>query len=143
MIFRRFPDFGKDLMRPFPVHENCHDCAEFYDGCKAWPESKTFRCADYLKLPDVMPGTHGQVFPPSRMGDRKEPRVLPAKRPRPQEQTDQDDQVASEPEQTARQCPCGAPLPRHRQYCDECRRQNRRESKRQYMRDYMQGRRAG
>jgi len=57
-----------------PVHESCCGCVEFYHGCHAWPHDKPFRCADYYPLPDVMPGTSGQVFPASRMGTRKEPR---------------------------------------------------------------------
>jgi len=28
------PEFGKELKRGFEVHENCYDCADFYDGCK-------------------------------------------------------------------------------------------------------------
>jgi len=56
-----------------PVHESCGGCVEFYHGCHAWPHDKSFRCADYYPLPDVMPGTSGQVFPPSRMKGRKEP----------------------------------------------------------------------
>ncbi len=77
----RFPDFGKELQRPFEVHEACYACVEFYGpgrgvvGCNAWLASKAFNCADFLRLPDVMPGTSGQVFPASRMGGRKEPRI--------------------------------------------------------------------
>ncbi len=73
----RFPDFGQELKRPFAVAEQCYDCAEFYDGCHAWPASKPWRCADYLQRLDVMPGTCGQMFPPSRMKGRKEPQELP------------------------------------------------------------------
>lgn len=69
------PDFGREVRRPFEVHENCYDCVEFYDGCNAWLASKEFHCADYNRLPDVMPGTCGQVFPPSLMRGRKEPRA--------------------------------------------------------------------
>ena len=54
----KFPDFDKDIRRPFAVHEYCYDCAEFYHGCNAWPGSKSFDCADYYALPDVMPGTY-------------------------------------------------------------------------------------
>jgi hypothetical protein len=72
MQFKRFPEFGKELRRPFQVHENCFDCTEFHDGCNAWPESKPFDCADYYPPPDVMPGTYGQVFPPWRMQGRKD-----------------------------------------------------------------------
>lgn len=114
--FQRFPDFGKELKRPFPVHESCYDCAEFYDGCNAWPESKAFTCGKYNRLPDVMPGTCGQEFPETA-------KAIP---------TDVD-----------RRCGCGEPLAKGKQCCDGCRQQNRRESKREYMRNYMQGRRAG
>jgi len=72
---KRFPDFGKEAQQPFPVREYCYDCTEFYDGCNAWPANRAFDCADYHRLPDVMPGTCGQVVPPSRMQDRKEPNV--------------------------------------------------------------------
>ena len=123
----RFPDFGKELRRPFAVHDRCCDCAEFYGGCNAWPESTAFCCADYLRLPDVMPGTCGQVIPPSRMKDRREPSGLRTNRSAGEQES------AAKP-QTTRQCPCGAPLPKYRQYCDDCRQQNRRESMRQYMR---------
>jgi hypothetical protein len=63
MITRSFPDIDERLSRPFPVHENCYDCAEFHHGCHAWPEKRPFACADYYRLPDVMPGTCGQVIP--------------------------------------------------------------------------------
>jgi hypothetical protein len=33
MQTRTFPDFGKELRRPFAVAEQCYDCAGFYDGC--------------------------------------------------------------------------------------------------------------
>jgi hypothetical protein len=71
----RSPDFGAELRRPFEVHECCYDCVEFYGGCNAWPAGKPFACADYHQLPDVLPGTTGQMFPPSRMKGRKEPRA--------------------------------------------------------------------
>jgi hypothetical protein len=60
----RFPDFGKELRRPFAVHENCYDCADFYDGCTGWRASREFDCHRYYRLPDVLPGTSGQTFPP-------------------------------------------------------------------------------
>jgi len=79
------PEFGKELRRPFPVHENCYDCAEFYGpghgvpGCNAWPASKDFACLDFLRLPDVgVNGQTGQEIPPSRMGGRREPRIRSA-----------------------------------------------------------------
>ena len=61
--FQRFPDFGKKVRRSFTVHDNCYDCAAFYEGCKAWPAAKGFKCGHYQRLPDVMPGTCGQEFP--------------------------------------------------------------------------------
>jgi hypothetical protein len=64
---RTFPDFSHELWRPFEVHENCFDCAELYDGCRAWPESRPFACGRVYRLPDVQPGTYGQMFPPSRV----------------------------------------------------------------------------
>ncbi len=75
MQFDSSSRFGHEVQRAFPVHEYCYDCVESYDGCNAWPANKAFQCADYYQLPDVMPGTSGQVFPPSRMQGRKEPRV--------------------------------------------------------------------
>ena len=66
MNFERFPDFGKELRRPFEVHAACYDCADFYDGCEAWPASKRFTCGEYNRLPDVMPGMCGQRFPETR-----------------------------------------------------------------------------
>ncbi len=75
MNTKSLPGFDEKLSRPFPVHEYCYDCAESYHGCSAWPEKRPFDCADYYRLPDVMPGTCGQVFPPSRMQGRKKPRV--------------------------------------------------------------------
>jgi len=74
---RTFPDFGRELQRPFEVHEDCYDCAEFYYDCKGWRGSMDFACRDFNRLPDVLPGTCGQIFPPSRMRGRKEPRVCP------------------------------------------------------------------
>ncbi|MEN6336815.1 MAG: hypothetical protein ABFE01_21370, partial [Phycisphaerales bacterium] len=78
MRFSRFPDFGKELRRPFEVCEHCYDCVEFYGpghgevGCHAWPADRPFRCADYFPLPPVgIDGSTGQNFPPSRMGGRK------------------------------------------------------------------------
>ena len=59
MISRRFPDFGKELRRPFEVHGACYDCCRLYDGCEAWPASRSFTCGEYSRLPDVMPGTCG------------------------------------------------------------------------------------
>jgi hypothetical protein len=111
----RSRDFGAELRRPFEVHESCYDCVEFYDGCNAWPASKEFACTDYHQLPDVMPGTCGQVFPPSRMKGRKEPR-------------------AREEPPRDRFCGCGDLLPKGKQLCEQCRIQNRRQSVREYKR---------
>lgn len=137
----RFPDFtgssasdlAKELKRPFKVCEHCYDCVEFYGeghgsyGCNAWPVNKPFRCADYYRLPDVMPGTCGQVFPPSRMQGRKEPRELAAP-----------DTSPSGP----RHCDCGETLAKGRRLCDQCRSQRRQQTKRDYMKGYMQQRRS-
>lgn len=48
------------------VHASCQDCADFFDGCEAWPAGKPFACTRYSRLPDVMPGTCGQRFPETR-----------------------------------------------------------------------------
>jgi len=72
-------EFGKELRRPFETDSRCFDCVELYHGCNARPENPDSRCADYFPLPDVgVNGQTGQEVPPSRMGDRKEPRVRPA-----------------------------------------------------------------
>jgi hypothetical protein len=76
MNHEKSSEFGHEAKRTFLNSEHCYDCAEFYDGCNAWPASRRFCCADYLRLPDVMPGTCGQIFPPSRMEGRKEPRAV-------------------------------------------------------------------
>lgn len=112
---RTFPNFGKELKRPFTVHETCYDCAEFYDGCGAWPTEKTFACATYNRLPDVLPGSCGQIFPESA-------KTGPTDRNRP--------------------CQCGRPLPKHKHLCEICRQQRRRQTKRIYQRNYMKARRA-
>ena len=61
---KTFPDFGKELSRPFKVDERCYGCAELCHGCTARPENPDKRYAEYLHLPDLMPGTCGQTFPP-------------------------------------------------------------------------------
>lgn len=121
MNTRRYPDFGNEPKRPFEVCEHCYDCTEFYSDCNAWPQSKSFRCADYHPLPDVLPGTCGQAFPPSRMQGRKEPRELAAP-----------DMPPSEP----RHCDCGETLAKGRRLCDQCRSERRRQTKRDAMRTY-------
>ena len=60
MIFRRFPNFGKELRRPFEVHAICYDCADFYDDCRGYPADRDKgqnrpQCEKYQRLADVMP----------------------------------------------------------------------------------------
>jgi hypothetical protein len=136
---RCFPGPDKKLKRPFAVHECCYDCVEFYHGCSAWPEKRPFDCSDYYSLPVVMPGTCGQVFPPSRMRGRKEPKV-------PQKTTagNHDDSLAPAPAPARtkpasshagpRLCECGAALPKGKRLCESCRVQRRRQTMREYMR---------
>ncbi len=62
MRFTRLSDFGRELLRPFEVHENCYDCAGLCDGCRAWPATRDFACHTFNRLPDVTPGTRGQRF---------------------------------------------------------------------------------
>jgi len=143
MQFKRFPKFGNELERGFPAHERCYDCVEFYDGCNAWPEHKAFHCADYYPLPDVMPGTLGQVFPPSRMQGRTQPKVR-----REITADGHGDSLAPSPVLTRNQpaashasprlCECGAALSKGKRFCESCRVQRRRRT----MREYMRGRRA-
>ena len=140
----RFPNFGRELQRPFDVAEPCYDCAEFYEGCNAWPASTwptsgPIPCADFNRLPDVLPGTCGQVFPPSRMGGRKEPRAVGSERP-PEpapapETTARDGARTRRPSPAAtpgpdgeRLCDCGTPLPKRRRCCNECRSQRREKT---------------
>ena len=128
--FQRFPDFGKEVKRPFPVHENCYDCAEFYDGCNAWPVRKEFRCADLLKLPAVMPGEHRQVFPPSRMKGRKVPRAIPAVSPASDHDGLKSPQKPRRP-RTSRCRGCGAERELGYSYCPKCAASRKAHSNRQ------------
>ncbi len=156
---KTFPDFGKELKRPFEVDERCFDCAEFYHGCQARPENPDARCADRLRLPNVMPETTGQVLPSSRMQGRKEPRVrggmasaapgkheqLPARLPEAIKGDARDiagRAVGVSGKTKDRVCGCGAPLPKGRRRCDACRTQSRRQTQRDYMRTYMEQRRS-
>lgn len=66
MQSKRFLEFGEEFRRPFVVHENCCDCAEFYDGCMNWQASRNFVCEGFNRLTDIVPGTYGQQFPASR-----------------------------------------------------------------------------
>jgi hypothetical protein len=143
---KTFPDFGKELRRPFEVDARCYDCAEFYHGCNARPENPDARCGDRLRLPDVMPGTCGQTLPPSRMQGRTEPRIrLAAAAPvqvEVQPKNPPASRLASSAQPQARLCGCGAILPKGRRLCDQCQTQNRRQTKRDYMRTYMEQRRS-
>ncbi len=132
MIFRRFPDFGKELRRPFEVHASCYDCAEFYDGCEAWPANKRFACDRYNRLPDVMPGTCGQQFPQTRRRDE---------RPAEQGQTSVPAEETWQPQRTRargepRLCECGATLLKSKRLCNQCRAANRRATMRETKRRY-------
>ena len=143
---RTIPDFGKGLSRPFTVDERCYDCAELCHGCTARPENPDTRCGDYLRLPDVMPGTAGQMFPPLRMQGRTEPRIrLAVAAPvqvEVQPKNPPASRLASSAQPQARLCGCGAILPKGRRLCDQCRTQNRRQTRRDYMRTYMEQRRS-
>lgn len=136
--FQRFPDLGKELRRPFEIHECCYDCAAFYDGCSAWPASKPCKCRYYQRLPDVMPGTYGQrlpdkvIVPENPTGDQQ-----PMQRTR----TGGAEPGPKKP-CSSRRCRCGAVLPKGKRLCDQCRIENRRQTKRQYMRGYMGQRRS-
>ena len=132
MSFRRSPDFGKELRRPFEVHAACYDCSDFYHGCEAWPASKSFTCGEYKRLPDVMPGTCGQKFAETRYG-----KTRPAGRGQgstPAEQKPQPQRTR--PKGEPRLCECGETLPKGRRLCDPCREQRRRQTGREYMRRF-------
>ncbi len=59
--------FGKEVRQDFEIHESCFDCADFYDGCTGWRNSKEFDCRGYYRLPNVgIDGNLRQEFPPSR-----------------------------------------------------------------------------
>ena len=132
MNFRRFPDFGKELRRPFEVHASGYNCADFYDGCEAWPASKPLACGRYNRLPDVMPGTCGQQFPETRRRNERPAErgqgSVPAKRKRQSQRA----RARGEP----RLCECGASLPKSRWLCDPCRAANRRATMRETKRRY-------
>jgi len=149
---RTFPDFGKELSRPFEVDQRCFDCAELYHGCNATPENPDAYCPDYLRLPDVgVNGKTGQEFPPSRMGDRKEPRIRSAAgapvrvqvqpknppprcqapaEPEPIEQTRQQSPAASPGPDGERLCGCGTVLKKRERCCGACRLSRRQKTMR-------------
>lgn len=133
---KRFPDFGKELRRPFAVHANCYDCAAFYEGCQGWRAAREFGCSHYQQLPDVMPGTCGQpwpenVFVPTNPNTDRE---STKQRPAPTKPKDPDKKANG-----ARHCDCGEPMTKGKRCCDVCRAKRRRKT----MRQYMQRRRAG
>ncbi len=111
------PEFGKELRRPFNMAEECYDCAEFYDGCGAWPASKAFACGMVNRLPDVMSGTCGQMLPPSRVSGSNSVH------------TDAVFEIVK-PKAATRWAPAslnrlcgggGAVLPKRKRLCDQCR----------------------
>jgi hypothetical protein len=129
------------------MHENCADCVEYYHTCRTWPENRPFACADFYRLPDVLPGTTGQRVPSSRMGGRTEPRVrrestaeddqepahastpAPArKRPKPKDSNRIPSPAATPGQEGERLCTCGATLPKRRRCCDNCRQTRREET---------------
>jgi len=119
----RFHDFGRELKRPCILHDNCYDCAMFYDDCNGWRASRDFACQDCHRLPDVgIDGRTGQEFPPSRQHALAG--SLPTIRPG----------QAGEPR--ARTCDCGTPLAKGKRLCSSCRTENRRRTLRQYMQTY-------
>ena len=147
---QRFPDFGKELRRPFEVHELCYDCAEFYGaghgerGCDGWPAQKPMftsgkkqlRCPDFNRLPDVVAGEPtGQVFPPSRMNRRKTPRQGAAETSECGDRTESKTRPAGKPAKL-RLCACGESLAAGKQLCNGCRQERRRQTRRRYMRRY-------
>ncbi len=140
MQFKRFPDFDKDVQRPFPVHEYCYDCAEFYDGCNAWPANRPFDCADFNRLPDTTPGG-GQLFAPSRMQGRKEPNARGAPIADSQGNFPAPAPVSAGKKPAVsraspRLCECGTVLLKGKQLCESCRVQRRRQTMRKYMRGH-------
>jgi len=134
---KTFPDFGKELQRPFDVHENCYDCAGFYDGCTAWPAAQDFTCGKFNRLPDVMPGTCGQRFPATS-------RKLAGSPYQDRDTQDKPAQAKRHPARSLsphvpypvsipgpdgeRRCGCGAILPKRKRCCAECRAKRKRQA---------------
>jgi hypothetical protein len=141
---RTFSDFGSELRRPFPVAEECYDCATFYGQCRAWPETRPFACGRFHRLPDVMTDSHGQALPPSRVWDcaadgdaTPEQKAARGDSPHTGEACEIAKPKAAtggEPVNRYRRCGCGATLPKHKRLCDQCRAANRRQTMREYMR---------
>lgn len=134
MTFKRFPDFGKEVKRPFAVAAPCYDCAAFYQGCKAWRASKEFECSHYQQLPDVKPETRGQKFPekvivPADPEKRAAPKASePQRTKRRPRTTAKARTTAACPIDPKRRCACGRNLPKRRRYCDACREARKRET---------------
>lgn len=133
---KRLSDFGKEVRPDFGVHENCYDCAEFYDGCPAWRASTVFECRVFNRLPDVgIEGKLGQEFSVARRRARTRPEPDPARRPAVEAPsrippTDRPDRLRP------RTCACGTALPKGKQVCDRCRTDRRRRTRREYMARY-------
>ena len=142
----RSSDFSRELQRSFEVHENCYGCVEFYYGCNAWPESRTFACADYYPLPPVgVNGKTGQEIPPSRMNGRTEPgahrdpavpRELDAalsatarrSSRRTAERSRRPSPVSVRGPAGEHLCQCGATIRKRQRCCGSCRLQRRQET---------------
>lgn len=55
-LTQRFPDFGKELKRPYEVHERCYDCDTFlFEDCPAIPANCQWDCKDQ-KVTIIYPG---------------------------------------------------------------------------------------
>jgi len=151
------PEFGKELKRPFEVHENCYDCGEFYDACEGWRASKDFTCRDFNRLPDVgINGKLGQEFPPSRRRAPAEPKPVEQDPPESSRPTVPEPDPASSPaievpredspaEQSPKQarqqspaanpgpcgqrlCGCGVLLRKRERCCATCRAERRKQT---------------
>jgi len=138
---KRLTDFGKELDRPFEVHENCYDCAGFHDGCVGWPADKKFACRVYNPLPDVQPGTCGQKFPATarklpddywtRPGAHKADdgeKAKPAKRQPAPAKPHRESPIALRTLDGQRMCACGAVIAKGRRCCERCKAERRGES---------------
>jgi hypothetical protein len=134
-------NLGQEVARAFDVHENCYDCAGFYDGCPAWPAAREFACHKYHRLPDVMPGTCGQPFPDVGrklatipVGGRPEADPMSATGQLPQHpprHTRRQSPMAKRGPNGERLCECGTVLPRRKRCCDDCRLDRREATMRQ------------
>ncbi len=52
--FKKFPDFGKEVMRDFEVHRFCYDCRKFVRGCKGRSAHKKFVCTRRRRYHNVI-----------------------------------------------------------------------------------------